>query len=159
MFRYLFFLLFLLFISCNENIHFSQYQATDNGYWSKDQPIKFNFSELDTISTYNMFINIRNDETFPYRNLFLIAEFNAPNGQTVKDTLEYEMALPDGTWMGKGHGNIKENKLWYKEKIVFASPGVYTLQISQAMRKNGEVHGIEKLKGITDVGLQIEKSN
>ena len=151
-------LLFVVFISCNENVRFSEYRATDNGVWAKDQSIKFNFSELDTVSKYNLFINIRNDETFPYRNLFLIAELNAPDGHTVKDTLEYEMAFPDGQWLGKGNGNIKESKLWYKENIVFATPGVYTLNLVHAMRKNGEVEGIEQLKGITDVGFQIEKS-
>jgi gliding motility-associated lipoprotein GldH len=74
----------------------------------------------------------------------------------VKDTLEYEMALPDGTWMGKGTGSIKENKLWYKENIIFPFNGVYTLELVQAMRKNGSVSGLETLPGITDVGLEIE---
>ncbi len=150
--------LFMLIISCNDNIVFSDYQATKNGYWQKDGTIKFNFSELDTVSTYNMFINIRNDETFPYRNLFLIAELDFPNGETVKDTLEYEMAMPNGKWIGKGFGNVKENKLWYKENIVFTSPGAYTLKISHAMRRNGEVEGLQNLMGITDVGFQIAKS-
>ena len=69
------------------------------------------------------------------------------------------MALPNGQWLGKGYGSIKENKLWYKENIVFPSSGVYTLQISHAMRKNGNIEGIVDLEGITDVGFQIEKSN
>lgn len=145
--------------ACNDNMVFSEYKATDKGYWSKDQTYKFTFSNLDTLNPRNLFINIRNDDAFPYRNLFLITELNFPDGITVKDTLEYEMALPDGQWLGKGYGNIKENKLWYKENIVLNVKGVYTLELSQAMRKNGEVDGIENLIGITDVGFQIEKSN
>ncbi|MGB5429116.1 MAG: gliding motility lipoprotein GldH, partial [Eudoraea sp.] len=35
--------------------------------------------------------------------------------------------------------------------------GVYTLQISHAMRKNGNADGIMELEGITDVGFLIEK--
>ena len=66
-----------------------------------------------------MFVNVRNDNSFPYSNLFLITEFEYPNGETFIDTLEYEMALPNGQWLGKGYGSIKENKLWYKENIVF----------------------------------------
>lgn len=149
---------FILIVSCNDGILFSDYQATKNGSWQQEDTIKFNFSEVDTVNPHNMFINIRNDGTFPYRNLFLIAELNFPNGETIKDTLEYEMAMPNGQWLGKGQGNVKENKLWYKENIVFTSSGVYTLQISHAMRKNGEVEGLQNLMGITDVGFQIEKS-
>ncbi|MGY8915706.1 MAG: gliding motility lipoprotein GldH family protein, partial [Flavobacteriales bacterium] len=43
--------------------------------------------------------------------------------------------------------------------VVFPVKGVYTLDISHAMRRNGSVEGIMDLKGITDVGFQIEKSN
>ena len=67
------------------------------------------------------------------------------------------MAMPDGKWLGKGYGSIKENKLWYKENIIFTVKGVYTLQISHAMRKNGKADGIMELEGITDVGFLIEK--
>jgi len=130
----------------------------ENGSWSMDNPIKFEFSKLDSIQTHNMFINIRNDNTFQFNNLFLITELEYPNGNTLKDTLEYKMAEPSGEWLGKGLGSIKENKLWFQEKIVFYDSGVYKVNITHAMRKNGDVDGIYVLDGITDVGLEIEKS-
>ncbi|NNE76610.1 MAG: gliding motility lipoprotein GldH [Pricia sp.] len=145
--------------SCNESLVKSEYRATDNGAWNKDATFEFSFSEIDTVQQHDIFITLRNDNTFPYNNLFLIAELEFPTGETVKDTLEYQMALPDGTWLGKGYGSVKENKLWYKENVVFPSSGVYNLRLAHAMRKNGDVNGIENLKGITDVGFEIEKSN
>lgn len=162
MFKNLFFMSFLIVFasSCNDGkTIYSEYKATDNGSWGKDNIIEFTFLDMDTINAHNLFINIRNDNMFPYSNLFLIAELNYPNGETVKDTLEFEMTLPDGQWIGKGYGSIKENKLWYKENIVFPNSGVYTVQLSHAMRKNGNVEGVMNLEGITDVGFQIEKSN
>jgi len=145
-------------LSCEQGLVKSDYKATENGFWEKDNPIEFTFSELDSLSQYNMFINVRNDDTFPYNNLFLIAELLAPDGSVEKDTLEYQMANPDGSWLGKGYGSLKENKLWYKENIVFSSSGVYTLSVSHAMRKNGSVSGVEQLEGITDVGFEIVQS-
>ena len=145
-------------LACNVDLVKSGYHATDDGVWNKEDTIAFSFSGMDTVQKHDMFINIRNDATFGYSNLFLITELEFPTGETIKDTLQYEMALPDGTWLGKGLGGIKENKLWYKENIVFPSNGVYKLRISQAMRKNGKVEGIVNLQGITDVGYQIEKS-
>lgn len=144
--------------SCNTELVKSEFRATDSGAWNKDNTIAFSFSEMDTVQRYNMFINVRNDATFAYSNLFLIAELEFPTGETVKDTLQYEMALPDGTWLGKGYGSIKENKLWYKENVVFPTSGVYNVRISQAMRKNGSVNGVVNLEGITDVGFEIERS-
>lgn len=149
----------LLLMSCNTNVVKLEYQTLNNGVWNKDDVLQFTFTEMDTVQEHDIFINVRNDNTFPYSNLFIIAALTTPQGQVTKDTLEYTMALPDGTWLGKGMGSIKENKLWYKENIVFPSSGVYTIEVSHAMRKNGTVSGIEGLEGITDVGIEVTKSN
>lgn len=145
-------------LSCSDSLVVSQFQAVEDGKWNTEQPVEFTFSEIDTLSRYDMFLSIRNDDSYPYSNLYLIAEMGVPGGETTRDTLEYEMARPSGEWLGKGYGSIKENKLWYKENIVFPVNGVYTLQISHAMRKNGTSNGIQELQGITDVGFEIEKS-
>lgn len=152
-------LLVIVLVSCDGQTIKSAYSPTDNGVWHKDSIMQFTFSDLDTVQPFNVFINIRNDQVYPYSNLFLIAELNSPDGIMVRDTLEYEMALPDGEWLGSGNGSLKENKLWYKENFVFPSSGEYTLKLSHAMRKNGQVDGISELEGITDVGYQIEKIN
>ncbi len=152
-------LVFSIMVSCNESLVLSEFKTTEGGSWAKDAVMEFRFSEIDSVQKYNLFINVRNDENYPYNNLFLIAELDYPGGETVTDTLEYEMALPDGSWLGKGFGSIKENKLWYKENIVFRSLGVYTLRLTHAMRKNGSVEGVVNLEGITDVGFEIEKNN
>ena len=154
----LFFSVFVLLSSCETQTVYSDYQQLDNGVWKIDDTISFSFSELDSLEQYDVYLNVRNDNDFAYSNLFLITELDYPNGKTVSDTLEYEMALPDGSWLGKGFGSVKENKLWYRENIVFPDSGVYKLKILHAMRQNGNVEGISKLNGITDIGLEITKS-
>ena len=149
----------MLLASCDSSIVQSEYKTTSSGNWEKDAIMAFTIAELDTVQPYNIFINLRNNDSYVYSNIFLIAELEYPNGASIKDTLEYEMTLPDGQWLGKGHGSLKENKLWYKENIVLPVKGVYNLKLSHAMRKNGKVSGIVDLEGITDVGYQIEKSN
>ena len=146
-------------VSCDDTIVKTDFKATTNGSWNKDSIVEFNFSGLDTLQKHHMFINVRNDNKYAFSNLFLIAMLEYPDGETVTDTLEYLMAQPDGTWLGKGYGSVKENKLWYKENIVFPSSGVYTLRLSHAMRKNGNVEGVVNLEGITDVGFEIVNSN
>jgi len=148
----------VLLMSCETKTVYSEYHQLNNGVWQVEDTIKFNFSELDAKEKYNVFLNLRNDNDFSYSNLFLITELDYPNGETVSDTLEYEMAMPDGTWLGKGLGSIKESKLWYRENVDFSTSGVYTLKITHAMRQNGKVNGVTNLNGITDVGLEITKS-
>ena len=154
----LFFVMLIGLVSCNSNMVFTEFHAMDDGEWGLDEPVFFQIMEMDSTQTYNMFINVRNDDSFAYNNLYLITEFEDPDGNTQKDTLEYRMAEPSGKWLGKGIGSIKENKLWFREKVVFPNSGVYKVSIAHAMRKNGNVDGIQKLSGITDVGLEIEKS-
>src|SRR5690606_40407811 len=89
----------------------------------------------------NLFLNIRNTNEYNFNNIFLIVSMNFPHGKTVTDTLEYRMANPDGSWMGQGIGDVKENKLWYKENVQFFEAGSYTIDIAQAMRNNGDVEG------------------
>ena len=153
------FMMLIVASSCDDSLVKSEFKPTNNGVWNKDSIVEFTFSEIDTVQEHHIFINLRNDEDYPYNNLFLIAELNFPSGDIVTDTLEYEMAQPDGKWLGKGYGSIKENKLWFRENIVFPSSGVYTLRLAHAMRKNGNVEGVANLKGVTDVGYEIKKSN
>jgi gliding motility-associated lipoprotein GldH len=75
----------------------------------------------------------------------------------VIDTLQYEMADASGKFLGNGFSEIKENKLFYKERKVFPISGNYSIEIRHAMRKNGAINAIENLNGIQDVGFSIEK--
>jgi gliding motility-associated lipoprotein GldH len=79
-----------------------------------------------------------------------------PKGKIKVDTLEYQMANPDGTLMGEGWSDIKENKLWYKENMTFPENGNYKVSIQQAVRQTGKVKGVERLNGITEIGFRIE---
>ncbi|WP_373057288.1 gliding motility lipoprotein GldH [Zunongwangia sp. H14] len=142
--------------SCDKERVFDEYKSVST--WNKDSVITFKLEHLDSVRAYNLFINIRNNNDYKYSNLFLITQLEFPHGKVISDTLEYEMAAPDGTWLGTGFGDVKESKLWYRENVTFPEQGVYEVRIKQAMRKNGEVEGIQNLEGITHVGFRIENS-
>ncbi len=159
MFRQTCFFCFLfLVLSCDKNMIFSANKAIGNS-WKKNEKIEFRFLAPDTVERYNIFITLRNNEHYPFRNLFLITTLQFPNGETVKDTLEYAMAKPTGEWLGKGITSLKENKLWYRENLLFPMAGEYLFSIEHAMRKRGETQGIEQLPGVTDIGIKIEKKH
>ena len=154
---YILFLTVFIITSCDAKRVFDEYITLPNNSWNKNNTVAFTFPVKDSINKRNLFINLRNNKDYEYSNLFLIAQINFPDGQVIIDTLEYDMADVTGEFLGKGLSSIKENKLFYKENIIFPTTGEYTFKINQAMRKNGEITGIEELKGISEVGFRIEK--
>ncbi|ARV15588.1 gliding motility lipoprotein GldH [Polaribacter sp. SA4-12] len=147
--------LFLMF-SCNDKTDFNQYKSIDTAGWKANEKVSFEFDVKDTISSKNLFINIRNNSKYEFSNLYVITELVFPNETIVVDTLQYQMADETGRFLGVGFTEIKENKLFYKEKKAFPVSGKYMFNIRHAMRKNGAIAPIEFLKGIQDVGFSIE---
>jgi len=146
----------LILFSCDEKRIFDQYQSVAEN-WKKTDSVQFQFKAPDTLNKYNLFINLRNTNNYEFSNLYLIVNLKAPSHNETIDTLQYEMAKPDGEWLGTGFAT-KENKLFFKENVRFKEIGDYNISITHAMRKNGNVLGEENLKGITEVGFRIEKT-
>lgn len=147
-------LVMIIFSSCDKKRVFDEYKSVGSA-WNKDSIVTFNLPELDSTKRYDLFINVRNNNNYPFNNLFLIVALELPNGFTKVDTLEYQMAEPDGTLLGNGFSDLKESKLFYKENVRFKSK--YKVYIKQAVRENGKVPGVTALDGITEVGFRIEK--
>ena len=143
--------------SCDKKRVFDEYKPLD-GTWNKDSIVSFEFEQKDTVSAYNMFINIRNNHDYPFNNIFLIVQIEQPDNVVKTDTLEYQMANPDGTLMGEGFTDIKESRLWYKENERLPKPGTYKVNIQQAVRQVGQVPGVQELDGITEIGFRIEST-
>lgn len=146
----------VIFVACDSNRVYDSYQSVPNK-WHKDSIVSFKVNPPDSINAYNLFVNLRNTNNYKFNNLFLIVEMVFPHGKTVKDTLEYRMADPTGKLLGTGLTDIKDNKFWYKEQVIFNESGEYTVNIQHAMRENGKINGVVELEGITDIGFRIEK--
>lgn len=147
----------MLLTSCDQQMVYDQYVSYPN-QWERDSTAQFQFVAPDTTQAYNLFINLRNTSSYPYNNLFVITRLTFPNGKVLGDTLEYRMAAPSGKWLGTGFGEVKENKLWYKENFRFSEEGTYTMEIQQAMRKAGSTKSLDTLQGVTEVGFRIENT-
>lgn len=147
------FLILISFFACDEQRVFDEYKSVGNG-WNKDSIVVFDLPVLDTTKSYNLFVSLRANNDYKFNNIFLIIALEKKNGFTKVDTLEYQMANPDGTLLGNGFTDIKESKLFYKEKIKFG--GQFKVYIKQALRENGKIPGVKVLDGITNVGFRIE---
>ena len=144
--------------SCDKQLVFDEYKSVGNA-WHQDSILTFKLPKLESEKKYNLFVNVRDNNDYPFDNLFLIVSLEHPNKKTIVDTLEYKMANPDGSLMGDGFTDVKESKLFYKEKEEFKLKGEYKVHIKQAVRQTGKVAGVENLKGITEIGFRVESTN
>src|SRR6476620_12510135 len=151
----LFILALLLLISCDKKRVFDKYKSVGSA-WHKDSIVTFDLPKLDAKKFYNLYVNVRDNDDYPFNNLFLIVSLEQPNHQVKVDTLEYLMTNPDGTLLGNGFSDIKENKLFYKDRIHFTQKGIYKIHIAHATRQTGKIEGVSSLPGISDVGFRIE---
>lgn len=142
-------------VSCDKTRVFDEYKDVGKA-WHKDSIVSFTLPEMDSTNVYNMFVNVRANKNYEFSNLFLIVSLESPRGSIRVDTLEYMMADPEGRLLGQGFSDIKESKLFYKERFRFTPPGSYRVFLSQAVRRNGKISGVEQLEGITEVGFRIE---
>ncbi len=145
-------------IACHNPVVFEQTKDINTTAWHKDSIVQMQFVPQDTVKAYDIFFLIRNDNAYPYANLFLIAKMD--NGkQTLVDTLEYAMADEKGRWLGSGIWDLKESKLIYKQNYRFKDTIPVKISLQQAVRKSRQILGDETLPGIKTVGIIIEEAN
>ena len=150
LFFFPFVFIFLFLASCDSKRFYEENKSIENGVWTSTNSRAFNVNITDTLARYDLYLNIRNDGVYPYSNLYLFIHTLVPGGRTATDTVECQLADPDGKWRGSGLGSLKFNRFLFQKGMVFPRKGAYRFELEQAMR-------VKELKGIRDVGIRIEK--
>lgn len=144
------FLCLLWLYSCSSD---EVYMASVDNTWAKNEAKKIDFHINDAQSAKNLIFVIRNNNEYPYSNLFLISTLKDEQQKVIKiDTMQYLLAKPNGEWLGSGMGSVKEIWVQYKNDYIFPKNGQYHLEIKHGMRT-------EKLQGIEDIGIKIDNIN
>lgn len=117
-------------------------------------PVSFLLPQQST-GRYDLYIHLRNDNNYPYANIYLIARLKSDSLTLLTDTLEYAMAAPNGKWLGSGFAEVKESKLYWRENIQLQDSLVYEIEIEHAQRAQGQIQGHKNLPGIVSVGYSL----
>jgi gliding motility-associated lipoprotein GldH len=136
--------------SCDSTGVFDRYTEIPGSAWHKDSIVVFHIPIDDTLQNHNLLIQIRNETSYRFSNLWLFIEITQPGGETKKDSVEVVLADPSGRWLGKGYGGIKNRQAIYRRNVYFPKAGEFTVAIQHGMRE-------EILEGIHDVGFRVEK--
>ena len=149
---YLFIAISIIFTSCDSEGVYDQNIMIPNEVWHMDSIAHFNVYIADTVTSHNIYVNLRNSVNYSNSNLYLFIETLAPSGAKLRDTMECTLANSRGEWLGKGFGRIRDNQIPYKMDIRFPIPGNYHFSIQHAMRAR-------ELKEVVSVGIRVETNN
>ena len=142
------FLAGFVLLSCNSGVMYDAQVDLPEAGWYKDEAVKFDIDITDTLLPYDFNLNINHTTDYRYANLFLFMITRFPDGKMSRDTLEVMMAYPNGKWLGKGWGTLRDRKENLRVELFFPRTGVYTFYLQQAMR-------VDTLKDIRRIGLQV----
>ncbi len=142
---------FLFLSSCDNNVVFEENVKFPENRWEQKNNIVFTTDIKDTLTPYNIYINVRNAGGYQFSNLFIFFTTQIPSGKRERDTVQLTLADPSGKWLGDGLGDIWDNRLLFKNNFIFPEKGKYTFTFEQGMR-------IDPLPQLMDIGIRIEKN-
>lgn len=149
--------LFALFLlaGCADEVVYQSDVPVPDGAWDRAFTPEFTFMVTDTVQRHDLYVDIRHTGDYPFSDLFLFVDLYGPGDRHLRDTVECLLADPEGRWYGRGTGFIFADRLeahvLYKHGNRFPVPGKYMVKLEQAMRT-------ERLAGVIDVGLSVERS-
>jgi gliding motility-associated lipoprotein GldH len=148
--NYVFLIIITAFLQgCDNDTLVNTFDSVSSQNWTYIRPIKANIDVTDSTKAYNIYVNFRHTVDYKYANLWLRFHIIGPDKKQIIERQEFQLALSDGQWLGKGSGSLYSYQLIYKENYQFKTKGRYTILVEQNMRDN-------PLKGVNDVGLRIE---
>ena len=141
---------FLCF-SCKNEAVYDQYQAIQNTSWEKNKEYYFTFLIEDISVPYDLTLEVRNNNMYPYQNLWVFCSEELPIGPLKRDTIECMLADEFGKWYGDGI-SLFQSSFPIRSAYYFPVKGQYTFSFRQGMRN-------DQLPGIQEIGLRVLPSS
>lgn len=138
----------LCWTACDRSTLLSQSTALPESGWARKNALPFEFTVQDTARSYRMNFSVRHDEQYPFMNAFFLIYTIFPNQEVAIDTVECILADYRGKWVGHGAGRYKTADFALKSDLQFPMPGVYRMEVRQALR-------MDTVKHISHIGLHL----
>jgi gliding motility-associated lipoprotein GldH len=136
-------------------VYQKQYAIPKN-QWDYAYKPSFKFEITDTTSLYNIYFLVRHTEAYPFSNIWLQIHTKGPGDTTFKTArIEVPLAEPSGKWLGRGMGEISEQRMpitMEGDTAILRRKGTWEIKLEQNMR-------INPLPDVLQVGLRVEKAN
>lgn len=141
-------LLLMVFASCTTLGVYEQTKTFQNHEWKSTEAGTFSFEVADTNQLYNMYVVLRHEDAYRYKNIWLDIDVVAPD-TTLQ--IKREFTLSDNTkWLGSAMSDIVEHRINFNAAPAKLKKGIYKFTVKQAMRE-------DPLQYILQAGIRVEK--
>jgi gliding motility-associated lipoprotein GldH len=144
--------LVLSFSACQKVDVFEKNISLKDQHWPSSFKPEISFNISDTISSYNIFVVVRHNDTYRYNNLWLNIYTLSPGDSVTKpQALDLQLASNEQGWLGTGMDDIFEHRIKISQTPVSLKAGTYRFQLEQIMRD-------DPLESILNVGIRVERT-
>ncbi|MFI5195876.1 MAG: gliding motility lipoprotein GldH [Chitinophagales bacterium] len=145
---------FYFFCGCMPSPYFQKETAIPKNEWAYNFKPTFTFDITDTTVNYKPSFLIQHTQAYPYCNIWMWIYIKTP-GDTIlkKERINITLAEATGKWLGRGMGEIWEQRMPIDlgDSVKFNRKGTYQISLEQNMR-------INPLPDILHIGLRVEKT-
>lgn len=144
----------LSLVACRPSPQFQEHYNIPKAQWASSFQPRFQFDITDTAAAYQLFLLIRHTDAYAFSNIWLRLESRGPMDNGFKKILvEVPLAAASGRWLGRGMGEIWEQRVpinSLQSPAFFPHAGRYTVRLTQEMRR-------DPLPEVLTIGLRVEK--
>lgn len=147
-------LLSLLLTQCKQIDLYERTVDIPKHAWKSDFTPTFSFTIKDTTSLYGASLILRHTDAYPYNNIWLSIQVEAPDTLYVFRT-EQRLGSNEQGWLGTGLNDVYEHRLSLNTAlenagVSFRRAGVYTFRLTQLMREDPLPH-------VLQAGIRVER--
>lgn len=142
--------LFALLSSCEESRVYDKNISLDKAGWYYGVPETFEVTVNDTTIAYNLYINVRHTDAYPYNNLWVNMTTTFPDSSVQTNKVSVVLSESSGKWTGDCVDGICFNSVLVQNNFLLPQLGKYTISLEQDMRMN-------PLPYILSIGVKLEK--
>jgi gliding motility-associated lipoprotein GldH len=141
--------LLITLISCGPDYVYKEKQEISQEGWAYADSVCFHFDIQDTLTHYNLWLDVDHDASYAYQNIYVQFHTQFPDGKRQDQTLSLELADQNGLWNGECRSNRCSIHIPLQSNAYFNQTGTYSICLEQYMR-------ISPLPGILGFQLAIE---
>jgi gliding motility-associated lipoprotein GldH len=142
----------LLLSSCGKTSLCDKKYDLPQQTWVYQDTLNFAFEVKDTMTLYDMVLNIKHRSDYAYRNIYTKIYTQFPDNQRIEQVLSLDLSEPNGQSAGKCSGDKCAVEVVLQPDAFFNKVGKYQITLAQFMRTDS-LKGIEKMAfRVTDTG-------
>jgi gliding motility-associated lipoprotein GldH len=147
----LFFLIGIVFLSCEGNDFYNHSETIPAKGWDLNGTLYYQDSLRDDVpEKMNFEVYIRHTNLYPYQNLWMYILTKTSDGVNRLDSINWILSEPSGRWLGSGWGSLYSMSYRLPDLTIKKTFGTrwFNIEVQHGLKD-------QTLPGIEDIGVHL----